>query len=79
MANFHVLREALSFMDGGNAPFIESLYLIDNLNQMNAGNESCILGVLHNLKVKSTENRSLQITFIILIFLGKYNTVNDRG
>ena len=33
-------------MDGGNAPFIESLYIIDNLKQMNAGNESCILGVL---------------------------------
>ena len=43
---FSCLREALSFMDGGNAPFIESLYLIDNLNQMNAGNESCILRVL---------------------------------
>ena len=35
------IREALSFLDDGNAPFIGLLLLIGELKQVNASNESC--------------------------------------
>ena len=41
MAKFLYIREALSFLDGGNAPFIGLVFLIGELKQVNASNESC--------------------------------------
>ena len=40
-------KEALSFVDGGSAPFIGLLFLIVKLKQVNASNDSCIIGALH--------------------------------
>ena len=40
------IREALSFLDGGNSSFIELLLLIGKLKQVNASNESCTIGAL---------------------------------
>ena len=51
---FPCITEALSFVDGGIAPFIELLYLIDNLNaskQMQAINH-VYLGHYNNKPVR---------------------------
>jgi len=36
MAKFSCIREALSFVDGGNTPFIGLLFLIGERKQVNA-------------------------------------------
>jgi len=59
MAKFSCIRKALSFLNGGNAPFIGLLFLIGELKQVNPSNESCTFWALReDLIVNAFASRS---------------------
>ena len=57
MAKFSYLRESLSFLDGGNAPFIGLLFLIGELKQVNSSIVSCTFGALRIWYQSQVEGR----------------------